>query len=78
MGTVDGFAELAQTPAASDALRRLRDATGGAEGPMERHCLRVRCVAAELARGRAWEVDGELLTDLSWGVPVITAVTSRA
>ena len=62
VGTPAGFDELTTTPAARDALRRLRSATGGADGPMERHCLRVRHIAAELARRRGWQVDGELLT----------------
>jgi putative nucleotidyltransferase with HDIG domain len=56
------FAELAVTPAERDALDALRAATGRVEGPMERHCLRVRHVAAELARHRAWAIDGEIIT----------------
>jgi putative nucleotidyltransferase with HDIG domain len=59
---VAGLDELAVTPAARDALARLRVVAGGVDGPMERHCLRVRRVAAELARRRGWEVDGEVLT----------------
>jgi putative nucleotidyltransferase with HDIG domain len=57
-----GFAELAVTPAVSDALGALRVATGQVEGPMERHCLRVRHIAVELARRRAWAIDGEVVT----------------
>jgi len=34
---------------------RLRVVAGRAEGPMERHPLRVRYIAAELARRRGWE-----------------------
>jgi putative nucleotidyltransferase with HDIG domain len=59
---VEGFEELAVTPAGRDALGRLRAVAARADGPMERHCLRVRHVAAELARCRGWEVDGEVLT----------------
>jgi hypothetical protein len=59
---MEGFEGLAVTPAARDALGRLRVVASGAEGPMERHCLRVRYVAAELARRRGWEIDGEVLT----------------
>jgi hypothetical protein len=59
---VKSFDELAATPAARDALERLRVATGRADGPMERHCLRVRHIAAELAGRRGWESDGEVLT----------------
>jgi len=59
---MEGFEELASTAAARDALERLRVATGGAEGPMERHCLRVRHIAAALADRRGWVLDGEILT----------------
>jgi putative nucleotidyltransferase with HDIG domain len=59
---VPDFAELAVTPAASDALGALRSDTGQVEGPMERHCLRVRHIAAELAARRGWEIDGEVVT----------------
>ena len=56
------FDELISTPAESDALGELRAATQTTEGPMERHCLRARHIAAELAARRQWVVDGELLT----------------
>jgi hypothetical protein len=59
---VDRFDQLATTPAELDALARLRAAIGGPEGPMERHCLRVRHIAAELAGRRGWASDPELLT----------------
>jgi HD superfamily phosphodiesterase len=59
---VEGFDELAVTAAARDALERLRVATGSRGGPMERHSLRARHIAAELAGRRGWEIDGELLT----------------
>lgn len=59
---METFDELAQTPAAQEALRRLRDATGQTSGPMERHCLRTRHIAAEIARRRGWPIDEELLT----------------
>jgi hypothetical protein len=50
------------TSAERDALGRLRQATGGVAGPMERHCLRTRHIAAELCSRRQWVLDGELLT----------------
>jgi hypothetical protein len=59
---VEGFDQLAVTPAECDALRRLRIATGRTDGPMERHCLRARLIASELAAHRGWEIDGEVLT----------------
>jgi HD superfamily phosphodiesterase len=59
---VETFDELAQTEAARDAIARLRAVTGASDGPMERHCLRVRLIASELGRVRGWALDGELLT----------------
>jgi len=59
---VEDFDQLASSPAAADALARLRAATGGSNGPMERHCLRVRQIAAEIAGRRGWAIDPELLT----------------
>ena len=59
---VDDFEALANTPATRDALDRLRGATNDERGPMERHCLRCRHIAAEIASDRGWTVDGELLT----------------
>lgn len=56
------FDELAVTSAESDALDALRAATAQADGPMERHCLRVRHIGAELAARRGWAIDGEVLT----------------
>jgi uncharacterized protein len=56
------FEQLAVTPAERDALDRLRSATGVIAGPMERHCLRCRHIAAELADQRGWSSDGEVLT----------------
>jgi hypothetical protein len=56
------FDELAISPAEREALSRLRAATGEIAGPMERHCLRCRHIAAELASRRSWIVDGEVLT----------------
>lgn len=58
---VDHFDQLATTPAARDALDRLRAATGGADGPMERHCLRVCHIAIELSDRRGWVVDREVI-----------------
>jgi hypothetical protein len=57
-----GFDQLAITPAERDALERLRSATGAVAGPMERHCLRCRHLAAELAHRRGWIIDGEVMT----------------
>jgi uncharacterized protein len=59
---VKAFEELAVTAAEQDALARLRAATGVVNGPMERHCLRCRRIAAQLAARRAWVIDGEVLT----------------
>jgi predicted hydrolase (HD superfamily) len=59
---MDDFDTLADTDASREALARLRAATGGADGPMERHCLRCRHVAAKIAARRGWPVDQELLT----------------
>lgn len=56
------FDQLAIAPAERDALDRLRSATGVIAGPMERHCLRCRHIAAELAHQRGWIIDGEVLT----------------
>jgi HD superfamily phosphodiesterase len=59
---MDDFEKLATTGAERDALARLRSATSVVEGPMERHCLRCRHIAAELAARRGWIIDGEVLT----------------
>ncbi len=56
------FDEILSTAAERDALERLRHATGTSGGPMERHCLRVRHIAAEIARARGWALDGEVLS----------------
>src|SRR5947209_9226378 len=56
------FEELGETDATRAALERLRAATGSVGGPMERHCLRTRLIAARLAQQRAWRIDEELLT----------------
>jgi HD superfamily phosphodiesterase len=56
------FDELAGTDATRAALARLRSATGAGDGPMERHCLRARHIAARLAADRGWTIDDELLT----------------
>jgi hypothetical protein len=58
---LEDFDTLATTPAARDALEWLR-AAAGAGGPMERHCLRCRHIAGEIARRRGWPVDEEVLT----------------
>ena len=62
MRAVEDFDQLAVTPAERDALDRLRTATAENDGPMERHCLRARHIAAEIARRRGWQIDGEVLT----------------
>ena len=59
---MDDFAALSSTDATQDALGRLRTATGVENGPMERHCLRCRHIAAEIARRSDWTIDEELLT----------------
>lgn len=59
---MDDFDALAQSEASREALARLREATGGANGPMERHCLRCRHIAARIAADRGWSIDQELLT----------------
>jgi putative nucleotidyltransferase with HDIG domain len=56
------FDELATGEAAREALERLRAATNQSHGAMERHCLRTRQIAAELASRRGWTVDDEVLT----------------
>jgi HD superfamily phosphodiesterase len=59
---VPGFDELARSEAERLALARLREATGVTDGPMERHCLRCRQIAARLAGARGWLIDGEVLS----------------
>jgi hypothetical protein len=59
---VDTFDEIARTGAEREALERLRAATGGADGPMERHCLRTRHIADRIAGQRGWAIDSEVLT----------------
>ena len=54
---------LSTTPAAQAALQALR-AAAGANGPMERHCLRQFAIAERLAGGRAF--DRELLLCACW------------
>jgi predicted hydrolase (HD superfamily) len=59
---MSGFEEIVSTAPEQDALDRLRAATGVSDGIMERHCLRVRHIAARLAADRHWVIDGEVLT----------------
>jgi hypothetical protein len=59
---MDTFDELARTGAERDALDRLRAATGATDGPMERHCLRCRHIAAQIAGRNGWAIDPEALT----------------
>jgi HD domain len=56
------FDALADSPVERDALSRLRVATDTVGGPMERHCLRCRHIAAELSARRGWIIDEEVLT----------------
>jgi HD superfamily phosphodiesterase len=56
------FDELADTPAAREALELLRTVSGTSGGPMELHCLRCRHLAAEIATRQGWTIDEELLT----------------
>ncbi len=56
------FDDLASTDAARDALERLRAATEQTGGAMERHCLRMRHIAAALAASCRWSIDEEVLT----------------
>lgn len=59
---MENFDQLAVTAAEQDALARLRAAIGVTDGPMERHSLRTRHIAARLAGQRQWPIDGEVLT----------------
>lgn len=59
---MDDFDALAQTEVSREALARLREATAETNGPMERHCLRCRHIAAQIAADRGWSIDQELLT----------------
>jgi hypothetical protein len=59
---MESFDELARTGAERDALERLRAATRSIDGPMERHCLRARHIAARIAGERGWAIDPEVLT----------------
>ena len=59
---MEDYDQLCVTDASKEALAKLREATGVTNGPMERHCLRTRHIAAELAARRHWAVDDELLT----------------
>jgi hypothetical protein len=54
---------LSATPASQAALEALR-ATAGADGPLERHCLRQFVIAERLAGNRAF--DRELLLCACW------------
>jgi hypothetical protein len=59
---MESFEQLARTGAERDALERLRAATRSIDGPMERHCLRARHIAARIAGARGWAIDPEVLT----------------
>lgn len=62
MRPVETFDEIVRTDAEHEALERLRAATGGPDGPMERHCLRTRHIADRIAGQRGWAIDPEVLT----------------
>jgi hypothetical protein len=53
--------EVVSTDAERDSLAALREATRMADGPMERHCLRVFVIAERLAEIHARRVDREVL-----------------
>jgi hypothetical protein len=53
--------DLARTDSETAALAALRDATGEAGGPMERHGIRVFLIADRLATARELKVDREVL-----------------
>jgi HD superfamily phosphodiesterase len=57
-----GFDDLATTGAARDALHQLRVATRVTGGATERHSLRCRHLAADIARVRGGRIDDEVLT----------------
>jgi hypothetical protein len=59
---MEDFDGLAVTDASRDALASLRSVTGETHGPMERHCLRCRHIAAQIAQRRGWAIDPDLLT----------------
>jgi hypothetical protein len=59
---MEDFDSLVGSTAEIAALERLRSATASVNGPMERHCLRCRHLAARIAAQRGWVIDGELLT----------------
>ncbi len=59
---VTEFEPIATTAAEVEALAALRAATRTIGGPMERHCLRVRLIAAEIGEQRGWTFDREILT----------------
>lgn len=56
------FEEILTTGAEREALARLREATGGVAGAIERHSLRCRHIAARIAAAHGWVIDGEVLT----------------
>jgi hypothetical protein len=58
---IDDFDTFATTAATNEALTRLRQ-LAGTDSAMERHCLRIRQIAARLAADRSWPIDEELLT----------------
>ncbi len=59
---MDSFDTVVESDAEREALARLRAAADTDNGPMERHCLRCRRIASELARRHGWVIDGEVLT----------------
>ncbi len=53
--------QLAPDGAPAACLRALREATGGEDQPMERHCVRLFVIAERLAADEGWNVDRELM-----------------
>jgi hypothetical protein len=53
--------ELVGTDAERAALAQLRELTGGADGPMERHGVRLHLIVERLAERRGVEVDREVV-----------------
>ena len=67
------------TPAENAALRALRQAAGGTDTPMERHCLRVFLIIERLAADRPIPIDREvaLCASLLFDIGVYPLVSTR-
>ena len=64
--TVTEADAVSGTEAAGACLAKLRELAGASDTAMERHCLRVYEIAAELGRRRGLELDLELLACAAW------------